>query len=146
MEVIGAAASIISVAAAGLKIAQALYEIADAVKSGGERLRVLSSHIEDSAAVIEEVGNTLRVEENAKNRVVSQGAINSARNCTGRCSEIFSEVEEKINDARRNDLKTWFFPLREPLLQRLESELQAKMIILNLLLQCIIGARCRVTE
>lgn len=146
MEVVAAAASILSVASAGLKIAQTLYEIADAVKSGGERLRTLSSHVEDSAAVIEEVGNTLREEESAKKRVVSQPAINSAKNCTGRCSAIFSEIEERINEARKNDLKTWFFPLREPLLQKLESELQAKIGVLHVLLQCIIAARCRATE
>lgn len=142
MEAVGIAASIISVATAGWNIAQTLYEIADAVKSGGERLRGLSSHIQDTVAIIDEVGNALKEDSG----LVSPKAINSAWNYVGRCSEIFAEIEDKINDARGNDLKTFFFPLREPALLRLESELQAKMVNLNLALQCIIAARCKVMK
>lgn len=142
MEAVGIAASIISVAGAGWKIAQTLYDIADAVKSGGDRVRGLSSHIHSTVWIIDQVGTALQQD----GKLVDQRAVNSAWNYVGRCSEIFDEIEDKISDVRGSDLKTFFFPLQEPALLKLENELQMKMTGLNVLLQCIIAARCRAME
>lgn len=76
MEAVGIAASIIQVAGAGLPLAQVLYNYRDAVSFSRSRIRAIAFYIQQTAVVIQEVGEVFQ-DENHKH-LVSQRAIETA--------------------------------------------------------------------
>jgi hypothetical protein len=132
MEVIGAAASIIQIADAGLK----LCDYIESVASANKRLKRVSKNLETTCNVVKEIGEVFKRKETAK--LVSKLAVKTACDAAEECQDVFVELRVAITKSEKNRL---LFPLKEAKLQLLAVQLEKLKSTLNLLMTLLINAR-----
>ena len=98
LEIVGAVASIIQVADAGLRISQTVYTYVDSVKSSDKRLKDVADHLKVTSEVVRHVAELFQDDGFGKN--VGGKEIATANECVSKCNEAFSEVEDYVKNAK----------------------------------------------
>jgi hypothetical protein len=132
LEVIGAAASIIQIADAGLK----LYSYIESAASANKRLKRVSKNLETTCNVVKEIGEVFQQKDTAK--LVSKLAVKTARDAAEECQEVFVELQTAITKSEKNK---YIFPLKEEKLELLSGQLEKLKSTLSLLMTLLINAR-----
>ncbi|QDS72511.1 hypothetical protein FKW77_000072 [Venturia effusa] len=132
LEVLGAAASIIQIADAGLK----LYTYIDTVRSADKRLARVNKILKTTCNVVKEIGEVFQRTETAK--IVSQSAVTTARDIAEECDMVFDEMRIAVKRSEKNKL---FYPLKEGKLEFFSAHLEKMKSTLTLLMTVLIDAR-----
>jgi hypothetical protein len=131
LEVIGAAASIIQIADAGLK----LYNYIESVAEADKRLKRVSKNLETTCNVVREIGEIFQQHETAK--LVSKRAVKTACDAADECQEVFDELQVAITKSKKYK---FLFPLKEEKLEVLAAQLEKLKSTLSLLMNLLIHA------
>lgn len=129
---IGAAASIIQIADAGLK----LYNYIESVASANKRLTRVNKNLETTCNVVKEIGEVFQRKETAI--LVSERAVKTAHDAAEECHLVFGELREAVEKSNKNK---YIFPLREEKLELLSVQLEKLKSTLMLLMTLLIHAR-----
>lgn len=132
LEVIGAAASIIQIADAGLK----LYSYIDSVAPAKKRLALVNKNLETTCNVIKEIGEVFQQKKTAK--LVGKRAVKTAHDAAEECHLVFRELRDAVEKSKKNK---YIFPLREEKLELLSMQLEKLKSTLTLLMTLLINAR-----
>jgi hypothetical protein len=136
LEAIGAAASIIQVADAGLRLAKTIYTYVDSVASADKRLDRIRSHVQTTSEVVREIGNVFQKKETVG--LVSSGAIKTACDAAKECEGVFEELRELVEKTRK---RKWGLPLKEQKLELLGAQLEKLKSTMHCLMSVLIHAR-----
>ncbi|KAE9981415.1 hypothetical protein EG327_006223 [Venturia inaequalis] len=132
LEVLGAAASLIQIADAGLK----LYNYIDSIASANKRITRVAKNLETTCNVVKEIGEVFQRQETA--RLVSKSAVKMAQDAAEECNSMFGELREAVGKSGGN---RFGFPFREGRLEVLSLQLEKLKSSLLLLMALLIHAR-----
>ncbi|RDI81267.1 hypothetical protein Vi05172_g8760 [Venturia inaequalis] len=132
LEVLGAAASLIQIADAGLK----LYAYIDSIASANKRITRVAKNLETTCNVVKEIGEVFQRKETG--RLVSKSAVKTAQDAAEECNSVFAELREAVGKSGRN---RFGFPFREGRLEVLSLQLEKLKSTLMLLMALLIHAR-----
>lgn len=132
LEVIGAAASIIQIADAGLK----LYNYIDSVASANKRLARVNKNLETTCNVVKEIGEVFQRKETAS--LISKRAVKTAHDAAEECQVVFGELRDAVEKSKKNK---FVFPLREGKLEVLSVQLEKLKSTIMLLMTLLLHAR-----
>lgn len=132
LEVLGAAASLIQIADAGLK----LYAYIDSIASANKRITRVAKNLETTCNVVKEIGEVFQRQETA--RLVSKSAVKTAQDAAEECNSVFAELREAVEKSGGN---RFGFPFREGRLEVLSLQLEKLKSTLLLLMALLIHAR-----
>lgn len=131
-EVLGIAASIIQIAGVGAKLSTALYDYGSSAGRANREVADIASDVEITANALDSVGRVFEDEKSSS--VVSEKAVQDAKNLIERCGSVFREIEE-LTDKRRvvgkdgrkrlSLLGRATFPFKEPRVQLLQGRLES---------------------
>lgn len=136
LELIGAAAAILQVAEAGLRLSKSIYIYVDTVSSADKRLRRVGTHVETTSQVIREISGVFCQEETAK--LVSKGAIKTVYDAAKECKEVFEELREVVEKTKK---RKWGLPFKEEKLNVLGAQLEKLKSTLHCLMSLLIHAK-----
>ncbi|KAF7136891.1 hypothetical protein CNMCM5793_006506 [Aspergillus hiratsukae] len=143
-ETIGLIASLVSIAGAGLTLAQKLHDYGAGVASSGKRTQEIAFHVRSTATVVEEVANIFKEEGSARRNLISHKAIETVEDVVKQCSAQFDQLNQVLeNTANGGGLGKLLFPLRESRLVLLQSNLERLKMTLQCFMQVIIYARLK---
>ncbi|RHZ66000.1 uncharacterized protein CDV56_109477 [Aspergillus thermomutatus] len=141
-ETIGLIASLVSIAGAGLTLAQKLHDYGDGVASSGKRTQEIAFHVRSTATVVEEVASIFKEEGSARRNLISQKAVETVEDVVKQCSALFDQLHQVLdNTGNGGGLGKLLFPLRESRLVLLQSNLERLKTTLQCFMQVIIYAR-----
>ncbi|KAF4211018.1 hypothetical protein CNMCM5878_003230 [Aspergillus fumigatiaffinis] len=98
-EAIGLIASLVSIAGAGLTLAQKLHDYGDGVGSSGKRTQEIAFYVRSTATVVEEVANIFEEERIARQNLISQKAIQAVEDVIKQCSALFDQLNQWLDRA-----------------------------------------------
>ena len=99
LEIIGAAASIIQVADAGLRLSKTIHAYADSVSSADQRLTRIAQHVMLTSCVVQDIGKLFQNEDTSK--LVSATAVSTASETSKECERIFEELRGAVGKCRQ---------------------------------------------
>jgi hypothetical protein len=136
--------SILTIAGAGLTVAQKLYDYSDSISSSGRRCQQVALYVRSTAVAIEEIGKVFREEEEyqGKRELISSNAVETVSEVVGECGKVFERLEAALEGVQ-DGFERLFFPLRESRLVLLQSNLERLKSTLQCLMQVIIYARLK---
>jgi hypothetical protein len=136
LEAIGAAASIIQVADAGLRLSKTIYSYIESVSTADKRLDYVCNHVQTTSQVVREIGDVFQHKETA--RLVSNGAIKTAIDAAKECEGVFEELRGVLEKTRK---RKWGLPFKEQKLELLGAQLEKLKSTLHCLMSVLIHAR-----
>jgi hypothetical protein len=136
LEAIGAAASIIQVADAGLRLSKTIYTYIESVSTADKRLDYVCNHVQTTSQVVREIGDVFQHKETA--RLVSNGAIQTAIDAAKECEGVFEELRGVLEKTRK---RKWGLPFKEQKLELLGAQLEKLKSTLHCLMSVLIHAR-----
>lgn len=143
MEALGAAASIIQVAAVGLALAQALYKFCDEASSSNEQVKDLAFYVRSTSLVLEEIGKVFQEEDQGSRPMISQDAIVTVKEIVQKCAGTFNDLQEIVDDAEQSSLGVLKFSIKASRLKVLQFGLGEMRSNLQCMMQVIIYARLK---
>jgi hypothetical protein len=129
LEALGAAASIIGIADAGLRLAKTIHAYVESVSSAEKRLDSLGTHVRTTAIVVREVG--LLFENRDSARYISRDAVETARDVAKECEDVFLELIQIMEKTRK---RKWTLPFKEQKVDLLEAQLEKSKSTLHMML------------
>jgi hypothetical protein len=132
LEAIGAAASLIGIADAGLRLAKTIHAYVESVSSAEKRLGSLGTNVRTTAIVVREVG--LLFENRDSARYVSKDAVETARDVANECQDVFLELLQIMDKTKR---RKWTFPFKEQKVELLEAQLEKSKSTLHMMLSLL---------
>jgi hypothetical protein len=108
LEALAAAASIIQVADAGLRLSKTLYIYIESVASADKRLDRVYTHVQTTSEVVREIGSVFQTSE--ATYLVSSSAVKTACDAAKECESVFGELRELVEKTRK---RKWGLPLKE---------------------------------
>jgi hypothetical protein len=136
LEAIGAAASIIQIADAGLRLAITIRNYVESVKSAETRLNRVGTHVRSTAVVVKEVGLLFENRDSAK--YVSKDAVDTAKDVAKECEDVFLELIEIMEKMRK---RKWRLPFKEEKINLLEAQLEKSKSTLQMMLSLLTHVR-----
>jgi hypothetical protein len=134
------AASILSVADVGLRVATKLYTYSNAVYHAPRSIRYLAQEVSLTSAVLSELGTLLKTDGAA--RLCSPNAMSTTREAVKNCQIIFDEIGEEIDKAGGGiGIRKFVWPLMENKVKVLMSGLERGKSLLLLMLNVITFAK-----
>ncbi|OJJ60363.1 hypothetical protein ASPSYDRAFT_86955 [Aspergillus sydowii CBS 593.65] len=143
MEALGAAASIIQVAAVGLALAQALYKFCDEASSSNEQVKDLAFYVRSTSLVLEEIGKVFQEEDQGSRPMISQDAIVTVKEIVQKCAGTFNDLQEIVDDAEQSSLGVLKFSIKASRLKVVQFGLGEMRSNLQCMMQVIIYARLK---
>ena len=102
MDGIGAAASIISVATAGVQISIKLITLASQISTASERISSIGNDVSLTSGVLRQLGD-LMTQKAADNdtgiSIFSQGGLETTKSSASMCQRIFEEIDKAMKKA-----------------------------------------------
>lgn len=143
-EIIGLAASVISIAELGGKLSVKIFTFTRKVKNANKTIDALSQEIAVTGAVLQQLGETLSNDQSVK--VCSQEAIDTAKKLVSDTERVFKslekllDVDEKSGSKFRKavNLRRLKFPFLESEIEEVQANLErlksSLLVILNVLI------------
>ncbi|KAF2490883.1 hypothetical protein BU16DRAFT_469759 [Lophium mytilinum] len=138
MAEIGLIASVIQVAGAGLKLADTLYQYAEAVSTADRRIKDIARDVKLTSRVIDELGSIFKQDETAL--LLSNNAVSTAQETVRECSSLFEEMDAALKKTKKNTLGRFMMPFREPKMELLRANIDRLKSTLQLLMQVLTHA------
>ncbi|KIW99218.1 uncharacterized protein Z519_00881 [Cladophialophora bantiana CBS 173.52] len=142
LEIVGLAASVIQIAELGGKLSVRLFTFSRKIKNAHQSIDSISQDIAATGAVLAQLGNELRKEDNLRLR--SPAALATTENLVESCNKLFTELNEAIDGGESGHKliaefkKRLRFPFLEPQIELLRSNLErlktSLLVILNVLI------------
>ncbi|EXJ76440.1 uncharacterized protein A1O5_00948 [Cladophialophora psammophila CBS 110553] len=142
LEIVGLAASVIQIAELGGKLSVRLFTFSRKIKNAHQSIDSISQDIAATGAVLAQLGNELRKEDNLRLR--SPAALATTENLVDSCNKLFTELNEAIDEGGNGHKlivefkKRLRFPFLEPQIELLRSNLErlktSLLVILNVLI------------
>ncbi|KAL4995500.1 hypothetical protein BDV10DRAFT_132404 [Aspergillus recurvatus] len=143
MEAFAVAASVIQVAGAGLALAQVLYSLCDDASSSSNQMKDLAFHVQSTSTVLEEIGKIFKDEDGAERPIISQNAMRATKDMVDRCTVVFNELQEVLEQSKQSALGLVRFMMKTPRLRVLQLGLGEMRSNLQCMMQVIIYARLK---
>ena len=160
MEAVGAAASILAVAGAGIQISLKLIAFADQVGTAPEKIREVGTDVSVTGGTLQELGELMREETPTKKSALmfKPEQVQNIKIYSGRCDEIFKELKEILGKASQqlrgvykltakgqaappkimlSKLERMKWPFLQPSMESLRSALKDAKGTLTLILQVV---------
>ena len=99
MAEIGALASIVQVAGAGVSLSMALHKLGSTMAKAGEEIYTISKGISLFSLMLKQVGLALKEADS----VHSQEAVETARQITSQCTLVFDEIQTMVDRCQTRD-------------------------------------------
>lgn len=135
-EVVGLAASIVQVAAFGLKLSRALHDYGSSVAGAEKRLKGLDKDIGFTSQIISQLGARLKDAE--VQALVAEETIHLTHNVLAECDAIFRAMEDVVAKIRGRGMGKWTIYFRESKIELMRANLDRMKGNLQLLLGAII--------
>ena len=97
---ISVCASIVGIAGFGFNVSKGLYFYAESISRAGSDITDTARDIRLTSSVLEELGAVMQRE--ARGKVCSDRAINTADKAVSDCNKVFKEVNDTLDGYRRN--------------------------------------------
>lgn len=98
-EVVGLAASVLQIGGAGAKLSIELYSFISTAARANSDVRHIAVDVEVTSNVLGNVGKVL--EGDHAKKLVNQDAIQHAKDLIKQCNEVFNELSEVVEKARK---------------------------------------------
>ena len=148
IEILGIAASVVSIAELGAKLSVKLFTFSRKVKHADKSIDSISKQIAFTGSVLQQLGSVLNEHDNAK--LCKPEYTASARSLVEACEKIFSELNDAIDGGgtsgtaggsivlgMRQRLK---FPFLQPQIDLLQAKLESLQSSLQVMLQALVLA------
>ena len=145
IEILGIAASVISVTDLGGKLSVKLFTFARKIKNADKSISSISRDIAATGAVLHQLGNELKRSD--QTRLRSKGLVLTAQTLVNECNNIFAELDEALDDKKkttpchsniRSRRKKARYPFLEPRIELLRTNLErlksSLIVMLNVLI------------
>jgi hypothetical protein len=134
------AASIISIADVGLRVATKLYTYVNAARRAPESVRSLAQEVSLTAAILSDLGNLLKTDGAAK--LASPTAMETAKQAVLGCQVIFDEINNEFEKAGMGmGLRKWVWPMLDDKVKVMMGGLERGKSTILLLLNVITFAK-----
>lgn len=97
----GLAASVLQIGGAGAKLSIELYNFISTASRADKEVTYIADDVELTSNVLSEVGKVLSSDDAKK--LVNQKAVQHARDLIKQCEEVFNELNDVVQKARRPD-------------------------------------------
>lgn len=153
MDGLSAAASVLAVGSAGIKISIKLVAFANQVKTAGDVAAAIGKDVCLTAGVLHELGELMRKKKPNQNvGIFSDGALRTTQALASTCQDLFAKIEDALGKANRQmakrpedadgpvvlstrDRLKW--PFSQPDIERLRMDLEKTKTSLMLMLQIV---------
>jgi hypothetical protein len=98
IEILGIAASIISVTDLGGKLSVKLFTFARKIKNADKSISSISRDIAATGAMLHQLGNELKRSD--QTRLRSKGLVLTAQTLVNGCNNIFAKLDEALDDKK----------------------------------------------
>ena len=148
IEILGIAASVISVANLGGKLSVKLFIFARKIKSADKSISSAYQDIVATRAVLHQLGNELK--RNDRRRLCSKELVLTALTLVNECNSIFAELDEALDDKKATTpyhsiIRSWREkarrPFLEPRIELLRTNLERLKISLIVMSDVLIFAK-----
>lgn len=137
-EAIGLIASVIQVAATGLKLSQTLYQYAEGVATADRRIKDIAKEIQLTSFVIDELGSIFKQDETST--LMSNNAVRTANETMKECSAVFADIESTLAKSRKGKMGRLMLPFRDNKIELLRNHIDKLKSTLQLLMQVLTHA------
>lgn len=146
LEAAAVAASILQIAEVGIKLSINLYNFYHKIKSADQSLRALSSDIALTCNVLQQLGSTLKQDDEA--RLCSPQALDTAKDALDECKWVFQQIDVAVRESNvasgmsrlERAVRRVTFVLREPELDMLHGKLGSLKATMVLMLNVVMYA------
>jgi hypothetical protein len=153
MEAIGAAASILAIAGAGIQISIKLVTLASQIQTAPKRIRAIGDDISLTSGILQQLAELMKESSTHQERgasIFSDSGLRTTRACASTCERLFQDVEHEMRHASKQistrgfdagakvvltktERLTW--PFLQPSMDNVRNELREAKATLMLVLQ-----------
>jgi hypothetical protein len=104
MEAIGAAASILSIAGAGIQISIKLATLASQIHTAPKRIRTIGDDISLTSGILQQLAELMKESSTHQERgtgIFSASGLRTTRACASTCERLFRDVEHEMRHASK---------------------------------------------
>lgn len=99
MAEIGAVASIVGLAGAGIKVSFALFDLADRIGSAGEEVKLVATELSLFCSVLQEVASVIQDDDTSQ---LTPAALLLVNEVTSRCREVVTEIDKIVSSLTKD--------------------------------------------